>query len=75
MHEAIVEHITANVDRCEQTLWKLASETGIRDVRLSFGIPFGDVSEPITLVVDQDGDVMWDERVVVHADGRLARLD
>jgi hypothetical protein len=74
-----IEGITAAVDRAGVLLWRLNEEVGVYSgAEMQFSIQLAGEPWPITLRLDDDGDVVWpgeegQVRVVVYADGRLAR--
>lgn len=76
-----MEEVAAAVDRAGLLLWRLNQEVGVYSgATMQFSVQLGGKPLPITLRLDDDGDVVWpgegDEvRVVVYADGRLARDD
>jgi hypothetical protein len=77
-NESLVSELTVAVDTAGLLLWRLNQEVGVYSgATMEFSIRLGDQPCPITLRLDADGDVVWprdDEvRVVVYADGRLAR--
>jgi hypothetical protein len=71
--------LTETLDACGRRLWEAAQTPGSRRLRLTFKVPQGLDRRAIEveLEVDDDGDVVWlaesGLRVIVFADGRLAR--
>jgi hypothetical protein len=79
--DPIVEEMTAAVDRAGVLLWRLNHEVGVYSgATLQFSVQLAGEPWAVTLQLDEDGDVVWGRpgvddqvRVVVYADGRLAR--
>jgi hypothetical protein len=74
------DELVRAVDHAGLVLWHLNQELGVYSgATLSFSIRIDGQPWPITLQLDDDGDVLWafeDEvRVVVYADGTTARLE
>jgi hypothetical protein len=77
--DPLLEELTAAVDRAGLLLWRLNHEVGVYSgATMQFSVQLAGEPVPITLRLDDDGDVVWpgegDEiRIVVYADGRRAR--
>lgn len=76
--DPIVDELTAAVDKAALLLWRLNNEVGVYSgATMEFSVQLAGEPWPITLCLDNDGDVIWPSegeiRVVVYADGRLAR--
>jgi hypothetical protein len=74
----LVDELTASIDKAALLLWRLNQEVGVYSgATMEFSLQLTGEPWPITLCLDADGDVVWPRegelRIVVYADGRLAR--